>query len=75
MFILPLPEVDLAAFPNLCEDDATVVLQGGSPGGGEFQVDGVDAFEFLPASGYGEYEVEYIYIDENFCINIDLLTL
>ncbi len=75
VFIHPLPEVDLAAFPDLCEDDATVFLQGGAPVGGEFQVDGVDAFEFLPSTGYGEYEVEYIYTDENGCINSDVETL
>ena len=71
VMIHPLPEVDLPAFEDLCEDNAAVLLGGGSPAGGAYFVDGAAAVDFLPATGFGEYEISYVFTDDNGCVNQD----
>ncbi|TVR76847.1 MAG: T9SS C-terminal target domain-containing protein [Chitinophagaceae bacterium] len=69
--IHPEPNVDLALniTEELCTDDAAIVLEGGSPAGGEFTGTGVENGSFNPATaGAGTHTVTYTYTDANGCI-------
>lgn len=73
--IWALPVVNLAPIAPLCELDAPIVLEGGTPLNGEYTVDGLAAVEFDPAVGYGSYSVVYTYTDQNQCASTDEVEL
>ncbi len=65
--VYDLPEVRLEAFDPVCEGTDAFDLNGGTPEGGTYFVDGEKATSFDPAEA-GEYGVEY-YSDANGCTN------
>lgn len=67
VMINPLPELTQTAFNPLCEAADELVLSGGSPFGGIYEVEGEATATFDPASGYGLYDVLYTYVDNNGC--------
>jgi hypothetical protein len=66
--IAPLPDVAIADVDPLCEGDEILQLTGGVPEGGIYFIDGVEATSFNPEIA-GNYELTYIYSDENGCTN------
>lgn len=69
IFVNELPQVTLDVFDNVCNDASAFELTGGAPFGGVYQMDGVGVSTFNPTIGFGTYPVEYIFEDENGCIN------
>jgi gliding motility-associated-like protein len=67
VYINPLPEVELTAFDPLCEASDLLVLNGGTPLGGVFELGGTAVTAFDPTIGYGTYEVVYTFEDMNGC--------
>lgn len=75
IYINSLPDVQLAAYNPFCANDAVYPLDGGTPVGGQFQIDGTDATDFDPAVGNGTYAVDYIFTDANGCSESDSETI
>lgn len=73
--IWALPVVELDPITPLCELDAPIELQGGTPLGGVYSVEGNPGTAFDPAMGYGSYSVNYTFIDANQCTASDELEL
>ena len=69
VFIHPLPVVALEPIPALCEEDAALTLEGGTPLGGTYFEDEQPLVAFDPAwsDGYGDYEITYQFTDANGC--------
>jgi gliding motility-associated-like protein len=65
--IWALPTVELAAFDPLCELDAPIILEGGSPLNGVYTVNGQTAAGFDPSDGFGSYAIGYAFTDGNQC--------
>jgi len=66
----PLPTVTLSALATVCVDDASVLLNQGSPAGGAYSGTGVGAGNFSPATaGVGTHAITYTYTDNNGCTN------
>ncbi|NCA85739.1 MAG: T9SS type A sorting domain-containing protein [Clostridia bacterium] len=63
-----LPEVTLEAYEPVCEGSDEFMLYGGFPAGGVYYVDGIEMEMFNPEMA-GEYNVMYMYTDENGCSN------
>jgi hypothetical protein len=64
----PLPVVTLASINPLCVNNRSIELQGGSPAGGSFTVNGSPDTDFDPAQvGVGQHTVTYTYTDGNNC--------
>ncbi|MEA2041193.1 MAG: GEVED domain-containing protein [Bacteroidota bacterium] len=58
----PQPDVLLDMESDFCIDEASITLEGGSPIGGTYFVDGTEASEFDPATiGVGSHSVSYYY--------------
>ena len=70
--IHPLPVVNLPNFEGLCEGDDQITFSGGSPLGGTYYLDGDPATTLDPAVAFGDFEVEYIFTDDNGCVSQDL---
>jgi hypothetical protein len=66
-----LPTVSLAAFPELCENDAAYTLVEGNPTGGIYSGTGINGNEFDPGIGAGNYNITYTYQDGFGCENSD----
>jgi gliding motility-associated-like protein len=65
-----LPTVTLTAFADVCLNDATFALAGGSPAGGTYSGPGVTGGNFDPsAAGVGTHTITYDYTDGNGCAN------
>lgn len=63
-----LPLVTLTPFSSVCLNDASFILNGGSPIGGNYIVDGISSIQFNPANaGPGNHQVVYSYTDANGC--------
>ena len=63
-----MPLVTLTPFSSVCLNDASFILNGGSPIGGNYIVDGVSSIQFNPANaGPGNHQVVYSYTDANGC--------
>jgi len=70
MTVLPLPVVNFSPIPDVCEDQAYLILNQGSPAGGTYggaYMKG-DTFD-VAAAGPGTYNLTYHYQDGNGCIN------
>lgn len=64
----PLPVVTLATISPLCVNNRSIELQGGSPSGGSFTVNGSPETALDPAQvGIGQHTVTYSYTDGNNC--------
>lgn len=62
------PNVSLAAISNQCAGNTAFNLTGGSPGPGNYFVNGSVSGSFNPSSlGAGTHTVKYDYVDANFC--------
>lgn len=72
--IWPLPDVALPVYPDFCLGDDTFTLTGGSPDGGIYFINGVEATVFSPDET-GEFELTYFYTDANGCVNSDTTQL
>jgi hypothetical protein len=65
----PAPTVTLAPIAALCENAGKLSLQGGSPAGGTYTLNGTLAMELNPTStGSGQQTVVYSYADGNGCV-------
>jgi gliding motility-associated-like protein len=72
----PLPTVTLAAFADVCNNDAAFALSGGLPLGGVYSGPGVSAGNFDPAvAGAGTHTITYTYTDGNGCTNFATNTI
>ena len=59
-----LPNVALASFDDVCIDADAITLSGGSPLGGTYFGDGVNAGDFSPSTaGVGNHTITYTYSD------------
>jgi len=68
--VLNAPSASLAALPSLCEEDAAIALTQGSPAGGVYSGQGVNAGNFDPAGlGVGTFEIAYAVTDPNSCVD------
>lgn len=72
--IHPTPEVLLQVADSICEYDAPIVLNGGTPAGGTYSGDGItqsgNDFMFDPAQvANGDHTITYTYTDNNGCTN------
>lgn len=72
--LLPLPDVFLPVYPVFCLGEDTFPLIGGSPEGGIYFIDGVEATVFSPDET-GVFEITYFYTDTNGCVNSDTTLL
>lgn len=63
----PPPNVTLAAQDDACVDWEPFALEGGSPAGGTYLVNGVPTTFFDPGAGPGVYTVVYSFTDANGC--------
>jgi hypothetical protein len=68
------PSVALSAFSAVCTESPVITLNGGSPSGGSYTVNGASATTFNPSSS-GNYAIVYTYIDSNGCSNSASQTL
>ena len=68
IIVNPLPSVTLADFENLCKSQHGFNLSGGLPLGGRYYLDKVEMSYFFPVET-GEYEIEYVFNDNNNCEN------
>ena len=75
IYINPLPNVNVPAFDQYCEDEPSIGLNGGNPTGGAYvyQLDTIT--DFSPAIGYGSYPISYFFTDQNGCTNYDTQNL
>ena len=63
-----LPNVTLASFSDLCENDSPITLSGGSPTGGSYTLNGNSATQIDPSqTGTGSQAIVYSYTDQNSC--------
>jgi gliding motility-associated-like protein len=67
--IFPLPVVQFTNPAMLCDNSSPIVLNGGTPAGGTYTMEGNPVSSFDPASGEGVYPVMYVYQDANGCVN------
>ncbi|MEI7727285.1 MAG: T9SS type B sorting domain-containing protein [Bacteroidota bacterium] len=68
----PPPQVNLASFDSICFNEPAFQLSGGSPAGGEYQINGSLVASFDPAAqGPGSHQVIYRYTDTHGCKNAD----
>lgn len=66
-----VPDVTLADFPSLCQSDVAIPLDGGSPAGGLYTINGTIANEIDPESlAVGSHEVTYFYESDDYCMGI-----
>ncbi|REJ84315.1 MAG: T9SS C-terminal target domain-containing protein [Bacteroidetes bacterium] len=65
-----VPNVTLHPFNNYCQNSAPFLLSGGSPSGGTYSGNGINAGTFDPASaGVGSHVVTYLYTNPVGCSN------
>ncbi len=70
--VIPLPMVSLPEQTGVCINYDPVSLTGGSPPGGTYSGQGVNAGMFDPGvTGLGTYDIVYLYEDTNQCSNAD----
>jgi gliding motility-associated-like protein len=68
----PPPQVNLASFDSICFNEPAFQFSGGSPSGGEYQINGTPVAGFDPAAqGAGSHLVVYRYADAHGCKNAD----
>lgn len=68
--VFELPTVSLAALDTICSDGDLFLLEGGTPLGGEYLGDFIEADLFDPViADVGFHSVVYTYTDENNCSN------
>ena len=59
-----LPQVSLASFAPVCEDQSSLILSGGSPAGGTYSGSNVSGGIFnIAAAGSGTHSITYTYLD------------
>lgn len=64
----PLPAVTLAPINPLCANNRSIELQGGSPAGGTYTVNGTESTVFSPSQlGAGQHTVTYSYTNASNC--------
>lgn len=70
VIVNPLPVVVLTLVSDVCQNVASITLNGGTPHGGSYSGSGVSGNTFIPSSaGLGLHQITYTYIDGNGCIN------
>lgn len=71
-----LPTVTLTTPANVCVDDGSMTLTGGSPSGGTYSGPGVTGSTFSPAAaGVGAATITYNYTDANGCSGSNTSTI
>ncbi|MEO0403570.1 MAG: PKD domain-containing protein, partial [Bacteroidota bacterium] len=75
IFIQPLPQVSFPQIPSVCESDEEVALDMATPVGGDYSINGNNLLAFDPSTGMGQYELEYLFTDNNGCSNTDQSTI
>ncbi len=74
--IYPIPIVSIGKLDSVCYNLPAFPLSTGTPGGGEFIVNGVHETEFDPArEGPGSHLIVYWYTDTHGCSNSDSTTV
>ncbi|MBP6334478.1 MAG: T9SS type A sorting domain-containing protein [Bacteroidia bacterium] len=61
------PTVTLSALADVCSNASPILLQGGSPSGGQYTGTSVTSGRFDPAVGAGTYTISYEFTDVNGC--------
>jgi hypothetical protein len=68
--VLPLPSVSLGSFSDVCINNGSFTLTGGSPSGGTYSGEGITSGIFDPsAAGTGAHTITYTVIGSNGCSN------
>jgi gliding motility-associated-like protein len=70
----PPPQVSLAANDSVCFNEAPFLLNGGTPAGGQYSIDGNVSPVFDPGlAGAGEHQLVYNYTDQYGCSSADTM--
>lgn len=67
--IANIPDVSLSVFPQLCENDASIILTGGSPFGGQYNLNDLVIEAFNPSIYEpGNHLISYLFTSQEGCV-------
>jgi hypothetical protein len=69
--VLPIPNVSLSSFNDICDTVNSINLTGGTPTGGVYSGVNVNNNQFFTNNSIGSYWINYTYTNSNGCSNVD----